>query len=969
MPSGVRCNGGFRWAEVSEMFPNPATFASSPKKELQEQAPGLFVDIGALREILDLERRRWYSSLTEFRVRNYASYLGRKRSYGVLISPLSIRGYLFPHQLATTHRVLRYMGARALLADEVGLGKTVEAGMIMKELLLRHEIQRILILVPASLTRQWQEEMRFRFHEEFVVYDGRLRAELERYAGGKNIWALRDRIIASIGVAKLQPHRKLIQQVPWDLVIVDEAHHLRNPGTLNHKLVAGLQTRYLLFLTATPLQNSLLELYHLVHLLNPELLGSRQGFRRRFEEGLQNPESLEELRRRLRRVMVRNRRTDVGKFLHASRRQAITVRVPLDAENRALYDAVTAYALEGYRKSVANKNATYAFFTMLVQRMLTSSVEALAETLERRIQALEEIEKRGRSKKFVQHLLSALPEDEVERVPDRDFFPLRQVKAEIRQLRDLLRLARSVRTHPKLEFLRRVLQEVLNGEEEEKVVIFTEFRGTQDFLARALRGMGYEVVTFHGGMSAEERNEAVERFQKSAQILVSTEAGGEGQNLQFAHIVVNYDLPWNPMKVEQRIGRVHRIGQERDVLIYNLVTEDTIEEYVLHLLDHKIGLFRDVLGDLDAILGIIAPEGNFEQTLMEALSEVYGREGGSLKEAVLRLGDRIEEARKQAASSLSQVLSEGRLSLNLKADFPKYENYSVGPEERHIARFVREYLDRFNAVREVDAEEIRFVVPGHLSRDRLRAYTIRGTTSREVALKKPYLDFVSLGHPFLDAAIEDSQTRLPLTVGLLREEVLKRLGVETRQKRGILATFIVRYRIGTVEEDHTFLVLATEDGAWTFKDLREELLYLQEIPPFPMAEGQFERLVNRALRTLREELIKHQQELFREQKRELEEMKHYVERYYEDLAEDARRQLNRIAHELLMLRKRRARSPEMDLDEATREEQRLLRERRNLMVTVLNIQKQKKQKLAEMDDRQGVRLQVRLLSVAKLLIF
>jgi len=949
------------------MLPITALQTGTDASALREEVPGVFLDWKSVQDLIDLDRRRWVSSVSDFRLKNYAEFLGRLRSMSVLVTPLSIRVYLFPHQLATSERVLKWMGCRALLADEVGLGKTIESGMIMKELLLRGLIRRVLILVPSGLTTQWREEMRHRFNEHFLIYDSDRRSALEERYPMKNIWEVNDRIIASLNVAKMKHHRELIEAVPWDLVIIDEAHRLKNTATLNYKLASSLKTKYLLLLTATPLQNNLSELYTLVSLLDAELLGSRTGFKRRFEDNLSDPEVLHKLRKRLKRVMIRNRRADVGGTLTSSRRQAFTVQVTLDPPNRYLYEQVTDYALQGYRLSVASKNSTYAFFMMLVQRMLTSSVDALTQTLEQRISILENL-KRSHDKVRIKDFLR-------EQVEDRDLddealeeenLDQQQIEKEIADLRRLVSAARNVHTHPKLNTLKSVLEDIYQKEPDAKVVIFTEFKSTQAFLQNHLRDWGYDVVIFHGGMNAREKDRAIESFEEEAQILVSTEAGGEGRNLQFAHIVINYDLPWNPMKVEQRIGRVHRIGQTRDVQILNFSTADTIEAYLLNLLENKIGLFREVLGDLETILGLIAEETSFEQMIMQLLADSYSK--GNLSHAFKELETRIDRARQESGGSLLSTISSKGMDLSLKDEFKRYEGYRAGEDETHLNRFVSEFLDKYNALTDFSSDQLTFKVPGHLAHREVYTDIIRATGSREVALQKPYLEFVGIGHPFIDAAIRDCKSRLPLTVGIIRREALLDEGIVTSQPYAAIASFLVNFKIGSRREERFYMGFASNDTVAIFDRIVESFLYLQEAPPLPIPSDQFQMFLERILRQLVSNLKEEQQRLFEIQSQDLEEIRQYIRDYYRDLEYDIENQISRLMLELEQLKRRRQKTEWADEEQIAKREKQCQAERKSLMIEMMKLTARKKEKLDQAAEDAGVQLSVRLVSLAKVLI-
>jgi len=489
----------------------------------------------------------------------------------------------YPHQLQAALRVLREMRGRALLADEVGLGKTIEAALVMKEYLARGMVRTVLILTPPSLARQWQMELSEKFLEEIPLADR------------PGDWLRHDRVIGSLDTAKQARHAEKLLCRPWDLVIVDEAHRICNSKTLGWKLVDSLQRRYLLLLTATPVQNDLRELYNLITLLRPGQLGSYRTFRAQFVDpgDPRKPVNTPRLKQLLSECMVRNRRSQVAVKLPP--RHARTYAAPLSPSERALYDRVAALSRGSHLRG------SEAMRLLLLLQEACSSPEAVASTL--RQLALKD-------ERFVTLAAEA------------------ELVSECAKADSVVRIARDAG---------------------DRVLVFTEYRETQKRLAAHLEQAGIPAVLFHGGLSRGERFEAVRRFARhsprEAPVMVSTESGCEGQNLQFCNILVNYDLPWNPMRLEQRIGRLHRLGQERDVHVFNLAAADTIEADLLELLEKKIRMFELVVGEMDLILGLMADETSFEQAIARIWLEYedpldYRRE-------MARLGDQVALARRR----------------------------------------------------------------------------------------------------------------------------------------------------------------------------------------------------------------------------------------------------------------------------------------------------------------------------------
>jgi SNF2 family DNA or RNA helicase len=512
----------------------------------------------------------------------------------------------YDHQVQGCMTALRRMRGRALLADEVGLGKTIEAGLVLKEYLLRGLVQRALVLVPASLVEQWDQELRRKFDLEFAILKH------------GTPWWEEPLLLASMDTAKLLRHRDKVAAAAFDLVIVDEAHRLKNQKTLAWKFLDRLAPRYLLLLTATPVQNDLHELYNLVQLLRPGLLGTYRTFGREFMRrgDRRMPQNTGRLATLLGETMIRTTRASTS--IRFPRRQVTNVLFDLTEPERALYDEVTKLVrrlVQGQRES---RRGAIKLTLLTLQKEIGSSSFAAAPTLAKLLQ--------------------------------RDgMAPFRA------DVESLWRTARGIDANAKFEGIVKLLQS-----SRDKIVIFTQFRATLEFITRSLRARGVRVATFHGALSLREKEDAIGQFRDRARVLVSTEAGGEGRNLQFCHILVNYDLPWNPMRIEQRIGRLHRLGQEHDVHVFNFTARNTVEAYVLEIVHEKINLFRTVIGDLDMVLGPYAEAGSFEDAVFSIWAHARGdrdleREFGKLGAALLvgrKRYDAVEELDRQLLDGL-----------------------------------------------------------------------------------------------------------------------------------------------------------------------------------------------------------------------------------------------------------------------------------------------------------------------------
>lgn len=504
----------------------------------------------------------------------------------------------YPHQVATAKRVLNELQGRAILADEVGLGKTIEAGIIMKEYVMRGLVKKALVLVPASLVLQWTRELNDKFN---------IKAFAQRNVWS---WTTYDIVVSSIDTTKREPHRSIVLEQDWDLVIVDEAHKLKNRKTKNWELINLLRKKYLLLLTATPIQNDLKELYNLITLLKPGQLGSAQQFSSSFVEEKRKPKNPAELREALSQVMIRNKRSEGGVFF--TNRHVTSIPLELSRQERELYEAVSAFVREEYIKRRAAKANVLPLITL--QREICSCPYAALPTLEK------------------------MHKDP--KTPD----PLKK------RIEQLYRMCQAIPLH---EYTKGKTVIDLVRTSDEKFIVFTEYRSSQEYLMYMLEQAGIRSIPFRGGFKRGKKDWMTELFQKRVRVMVATEAGGEGINLQFCNQVINFDLPWNPMRIEQRIGRVHRLGQERDVFIYNMATRGTIEEHIVNLLQEKIRMFELVIGELDMIIG------NMNKTIENDLMELFV-EAGSPEELASRLeelGQKFEKAKREMLKDALQELS------------------------------------------------------------------------------------------------------------------------------------------------------------------------------------------------------------------------------------------------------------------------------------------------------------------------
>ncbi len=507
----------------------------------------------------------------------------------------------FDYQIRAARTALRRFRGRGLLSDEVGLGKTIEAALVLKEYLLRQMVQRVLILTPPGLVEQWREELA----TKFKIFDFVTSNDEAFRALGSEAWSHFPHVIASLAAARRPEHRQVITSELYDLVIVDEAHHLKNRASVSWKLVNELQKRFILLLTATPVQNSLNELYNLVTVLKPGQLKSPKEFQREFvvRGDPRLPKNRGKLRDLLSDVMVRHSRGQIT--LQLPPRRAHTIQLKLHDDEQRLYEAVADISRR--MLSDGNLNSAQRFGMRNLLREVCSSSNATQSTL--------------RSLATVEGMI-----------------------AYRKELLQLATQAETVQSSAKADALHKLLEaQAKSGGNQSKVLIFTQFRSTLDMLASALQRWGIDFAQYHGGLTNQQKDQAIKDFHGDKLVLLSTEAAGEGRNLQFCRALVNFDLPWNPQRIEQRVGRIHRIGQTQAVDIFNLAAQGTIEQYVLDILDRKLNMFELVIGEMDMILGQMADERDFEELVLDIWTQAQSDE--QLATNMVALGDSLVEAR------------------------------------------------------------------------------------------------------------------------------------------------------------------------------------------------------------------------------------------------------------------------------------------------------------------------------------
>lgn len=543
---------------------------------------------------------------------NYLRYVTllskiKNETAGGFLSSLASGIIPLPHQLHVLNRAMETNNIRYILADEVGLGKTIEAGMIIRELKSRGLVSRILVVCPTGLVTQWASEMQEKFHEKFQVILPSDYDTIRRLTDNDDVYGQFDQVISPMDSIKpIEKHAGWSEEKVekyneeriysiinsgWDLIIIDEAHRVAGSSgeVARYKLgnLLAQASPYLLLLSATPHNGKTEPFLRLIRLLDADAFPNAKSIVR------------EQVAPFLIRTEKREAIDNNGNLLFRNRITHL-VTISWDERNnlqRELYEMVSSYVAKTYNKALRNrkKNMCLIFLLIIMQRMVTSSTAAIRQSLERRLNVL--LEQRTCVGNLREEDLDELNiEDGVEDALEAISLDMELEIEELKQIISLAKQAQFQNQDAKVEPLLNEIDAILSEDRTQKVIIFTEFVATQTYLQELLVNRGYTVTILNGGMSIDERNAAMQEFKASTSIFISTDAGGEGLNLQFANIIINYDLPWNPMKIEQRCGRVDRIGQQRDVHIYNFIVGETVENRVREVLEEKLSVILKEMG-------------------------------------------------------------------------------------------------------------------------------------------------------------------------------------------------------------------------------------------------------------------------------------------------------------------------------------------------------------------------------------
>ena len=626
---------------------------------------------------------------------------------------------LNPHQLDAALFVFRSPLSRgAILADEVGLGKTIEAGLVISQLWAERK-RRILVITPTLLRKQWSQELAEKFFLPSRVVDGKAYRSAETQ-GRDPLGDHGEIVICSYQF--VAGRQKLFGAIPWDLVVIDEAHRLRNVWKPTNKIANALYSavanKPLILLTATPLQNSLLELYGMVSFIDPHMFGNLESFKARYMRGPMEDRQLADLRQRMKPICQRTLRRQVQEYVRFTARIPITQDFTPSAEEQQLYDLVSEYLRRPNLHALPSSQR--GLMTLVLRKLLASSSFAISGTLHSIANKLQ-----GGHRTMLESLCEdaeGFDDEAEEETASQDVPPqnddenlLVEIQAEIEELRRYGSLAESIIKNSKGEALLQALQAGFAKLSElgaaRKAVIFTESRRTQEYLVQLLTANGYgdRVLTINGTNSddragkiyrnwlEDHRGQAVvtgnkdvdlraalvDHFRNHADILIATEAASEGVNLQFCSLVINYDLPWNPQRIEQRIGRCHRYGQAHDVVVVNFLNRSNeADQRVFELLDEKFKLFDGVFGSSDEVLGALESGVDFERRIADIYQTCRTRD--EIDHAFNMLREDLEED-----IEVRMVDTRAKLLENFDEEVHRRLKISLNESERHLDRLER----------------------------------------------------------------------------------------------------------------------------------------------------------------------------------------------------------------------------------------------------------------------------------------
>lgn len=719
---------------------------------------------------------------TDFSSESWKSFVGLETKryrfasmYDPLLAMNASKVDPLPHQIEAVYGyILKLPRIRFIIADDPGAGKTIMAGLIIKEMKLRNLIKRILIVVPGHLKDQWRRELKDRFEENFAVIDkGLLGAHY-----GENVWDGYNQVITSMDFAKRDEIISSLQSSRFDLVIVDEAHKMsaysygnKIKKTDRYRLgeaLSNVADPHMLFLTATPHQGDEENFRLFVDLLEPGFFATSEMLQQSISDK-DNP------------LLIRRMKEDLKDFEGRPLflpRTVTTIGFKLGNNEKTLYNDVSRYVSEQYNRALRNvQKRGIAFALVILQRRMASSTFAILKSLERRKQRLENLLQDTEKKRAVEQ---AFDFDEVEEMSEEDRWEAeklwetlsvaenrQELASEIETLKELIERAKSIiqeESEVKISQLKETMGKLNAKLPGTKMLIFTESKDTLDYLDKKIRSWGYAVNVIHGGMGLEERVEAERIFKNETQVMVATEAAGEGINLQFCNLMVNYDIPWNPNRLEQRMGRIHRYGQTREVFVYNLIAKNTREGMVLNRLFEKLEEIKNAMRServFDVISEVLYGR-NLSQLLIEAAANARSMDD-ILKDLDIRVDeDYIGRIKENLGDSLATRyidftrLKEMAEKARENRLIPEYtEAFFKRTFERAGGRF-HERKDEFLSIESIPFE-IRQMAEEDSFKKRfgplMRSYP-KVTFDKDKGFKTADAEFVSFGHPLFEGVLE-----------------------------------------------------------------------------------------------------------------------------------------------------------------------------------------------------------------------
>jgi superfamily II DNA or RNA helicase len=729
--------------------------------EIQEERPFLFSADG----------ESVFLYLESHRIRNAFQF---DPLYAVNVSQIDP----LPHQIeAVYHYIMQNPRIRFLLADDPGAGKTIMAGLLLKELKYRGLVERVLIVVPGHLKDQWLREMSEKFRENFSIID----RSVMNAEWGKNVFTDRNQVIISMDFAKQDDVIPALKESRWDLCIIDEVHKMSayKYGNKINKTqrytfgeILSPRTNYLLFLTATPHRGDPENFLLLLDLLEPGFFANTSI----LSESITNKDNP---------LFVRRLKEDL-KNLDGTPifppRKVETVKYYLSNDEKRLYNAVTEYVQKHYNKALEKEKRNVAFALTVLQRRLASSTRAIRKSLERRYERLKELYRKGQ---IIQEI--GYDEDYLEDLEEKERWDkeeellekltsaetIEELKDEIEKLEELVALAKEVEKkeiETKLGELKKLMEDEKLQQTETKLLLFTESRDTLDYLVEKIKKWGYSVTYIHGGMNLKARIQAESDFRNKTQIMVSTEAGGEGINLQFCWLMVNYDIPWNPNRLEQRMGRIHRYGQQHEVHIYNLITVDTIEGKIYNTVFQKLYRIKEHLGSdrVFDVIGEVLIGKSLKDVIMNAIANPKTMD--DILEDFERIPDeeainKVKEASLEALATkhidLTRILGEERKAMENRL-VPEYveEFFKIASKRLNIKMEKREDLSA-SQTKQVSGLWRIISVPFEIRNQpywfkmkfgEVQKEYVKVSFDKEKAFKTQ-AEFVAMGHPLLEAVV------------------------------------------------------------------------------------------------------------------------------------------------------------------------------------------------------------------------